>query len=102
MSKVQQGPWDELNRITQALTPEQQKRLENKQEAIESEQTEAIREALNNPAGQRMLDLLHIRFVDQPRFDPANTNPVYAGFYSDGMAAIVRIMEIASRPLEGG
>ncbi len=94
------GGWPAINAIDTA-TPEQVKRLRNQIEVVESEETEAIRAALGNPAGQRMLDLLHTRYVDQGRFEPDEHNPVYKGFWNEGRASIVRMLEAKSRPFQG-
>ncbi len=94
------GGWAGIDAID-PVTPEQLRRLQDKREVIESEETEAIRAALGNPAGQRMLDLLHTRYVDQGRFEPDEQNPVYKGFWNEGRASIVRMLEAKSRPFQG-
>ncbi|KKM78310.1 hypothetical protein LCGC14_1361250 [marine sediment metagenome] len=94
------GGWEGIDAV-ESVTPEQLRRLQDKREVIESEETEAIRAALSTAAGQRMLDLLHTRYVDQDRFEPDEPNPVYKGFWNEGRASIVRMMEAKSRPFQG-
>lgn len=99
MSKVN-GPWDDINENS-PIEPEHAKRLATLAFAIDEDEAEAFRATFKTPAGQRTLDLLHRRFVDQARFDPNFENPVYAGFYNEGAAHVVQMMEAKARPSEG-
>lgn len=91
------GPWAEIDDVS----PEDIKRLTTASFTIESEEKECFKAVFNTPAGQKCLDLLHRRYVDQPRFDPTVEHPIFAAFQAEGAAKLVRMIEASLRQYEG-
>lgn len=87
--------WDDVD---PADDPEAMEKVLKEAFAIDSEEKEVFRVAFGNVAGRKALQLLHKRFIDQPRFDPYEANSVAMGFYKEGAAAVVRTLEIQSQP----
>ncbi len=89
------------NVFNEQPAPDDVKRLVSAAFTINNDDREHIRATFGTPAGRKCLDALHRRFVDQPRFDPDNLHPVYAAFYAEGAARLVRYIEASLRPEEG-
>lgn len=89
--------WDDVD-----PSPEERAEMQavaNKQAAsIDEEEREVYRAVFGTELGRKALVLLHQRFIDNPCWEPDHPSPVAYGFYMEGKASIVRMLEAKSRP----